>query len=331
MATSPSTFSTPSTFIPLASSTPSNFSFSSVQFSTSPFPTRKRPQHPDETKQRTNVKRRIKPPEEEEEPKDQVYTPCLFNLFMRVKNQERYKGCIKLLRTDYGGKPLFVLEPPPVLPMVDRVNWRLAFARFRRFEPPSAWGSVATSPRSASELLTGKQNTPQISPPLLFPFSTLSIFLPSTRSFSFIHRLETKGSPLPKAKWILAKDQEHKHLKDCDLIDPTLQKVTRGESLDDELFLFCHWSDSEGIVRNQTWERFDTLMRCENFLSPVQIFLCGGPSIEPCGHPLLIANSLATRVRKGEEALLYFQLWDDPEKPALRESELISTFNGWLA
>jgi hypothetical protein len=31
------------------------------------------------------------------------------------------------------------------------------------------------------------------------------------------------------------------------------------------------------------------------------------------------------------EPLLYFQLWGDPETPALKESELISTFNGWLA
>jgi hypothetical protein len=72
-------------------------------------------------------------------------------------------------------------------------------------------------------------------------------------------------------------------------------------------------------------------MRCETFLSPVQTFLCGGPSIEPCGHPLLIANSLLARVRKGEQALLYFQVWGDPDNPALKESELVSTFNGWLA
>jgi hypothetical protein len=91
---------------------------------------------------------------------DEVHTPALFNLFSRLPNKREcgYRGSIKLLRNNYGGKPLFVLEPPPIIPTVHRKTQRLGLAYFRSFHPPEtvAWGSVATSARGASELLTGE-------------------------------------------------------------------------------------------------------------------------------------------------------------------------------
>jgi hypothetical protein len=59
-----------------------------------------------QTKQ-DNTKRRIKPQKKNQKMKS---TPLVFST---SSCEERYKGFIKLLRNDYGGKPLFVLEPPP--------------------------------------------------------------------------------------------------------------------------------------------------------------------------------------------------------------------------
>jgi hypothetical protein len=73
-------------------------------------------------------------------------------------------------------------------------------------------------------------------------------------------------------------------------------------------------------------------MRCETFLFPVQSFLCGGPSIEPCGTPLLVAEViLAKNPRVHEGSDLYYRFWGDSNAPAMRESELVSTLAGWLA